>query len=129
MIPKTLAPTPSGTASTERTPCSITVPPMKRGSACASEVKTDLPLATTSSMTDRLMRISPTSPTRTRHRNFQFRAFRIAHHDHAAIGGHSFKYQRDDLLESFVQCHRSEQCDTDLANQSEEVALLRLARR
>ena len=68
MIPNTFAPTPSGTASTERTPCSITVPPAKRGSACASEVRTDLPLVTTSSMTDRLMRISPTSPARSRRR-------------------------------------------------------------
>ncbi len=68
MIPKTFAPTPSGTASTERTPCSITVPPAKRGSAWASEVNTDLPLVTTSSMTDLLMRISPTSPTRSRKR-------------------------------------------------------------
>ena len=68
MIPKTFAPTPNGTARTERTPCNITVPPAKRGSACASEVKTDLPLVTTSSMTDRLIRISPTSPARSRRR-------------------------------------------------------------
>ena len=68
MIPNTLAPTPSGTANTERTPCSITVPPAKRGSAWASEVSTDLPLVTTSSITERLMRISPTSPARSRRR-------------------------------------------------------------
>ena len=68
MMPKTFWPTPSGTASTERTPCSTTVPPAKRGSAWASEVRTALPLATTSSITERLMRISPISPARSRRR-------------------------------------------------------------
>ena len=41
---------------------------MNRGSAWASEVRTDLPFVTTSSITDRLMRISPTSPARSRSR-------------------------------------------------------------
>ena len=67
-MPKTFSPTPSGTARTERTPCNITVPPINRGSACASDVSTDFPFVTTSSITDRLMRISPTSPARSRRR-------------------------------------------------------------
>ena len=68
MIPNTFSETPSGTASTERTPCNTIVPLANLGSCCASDVNTDLPRITTSSSTLRLTRISPTSPTRSRNR-------------------------------------------------------------
>jgi hypothetical protein len=48
----------SGTASTERTPERAIVWLAKRGSCCASAVKTDLPFFNTSSITVRLMRTS-----------------------------------------------------------------------
>src|SRR5438270_180977 len=58
------SPTPKGTARTERMPWKVTVLDMKRGSCCASDVRTERPCLTTSSIMVRLPRNSPTSVPR-----------------------------------------------------------------
>jgi len=73
----------------------MTVPADKPRISLPSEVNTDLPFATTSSITERLMRshrLRDAIP-QARHGNFQLGILVVTHHDHAAIGWDRFEHQ------------------------------------
>jgi hypothetical protein len=106
MMPNTLAPTPSGTArnradalehdgAAHEARISLGIRSQNRlsvGHDFVDNRTADANLAN-------LARAIPQA----RDGNFQLRVLGVAHHDHAAIGRDGFEYQRDDLLERFIE--------------------------